>query len=59
MVTLYLTKTFRSGALVGLSHTSSLDFVSVARATEWVKAVKGNRKLNYDLTDHSFQSYQR
>lgn len=64
MVTIYFTKQFTGGLLKGLTHTGSMQFVSIERASEWVSwARKGCRKpiggSPYKVIDASFQNYQR
>ena len=55
MVTLYFSRIHTSGLLVGLVTHDSLSFASVRRAAAWVRGVKTNALLDYELSDHTFQ----
>ena len=59
MEKLYFTRYFTKGCLKGLSHVDSIPFVSVDAAMAWIKGIKSNTKLDYTLTDYSFQNYKR
>ena len=62
-VTLYFTKTFSKGLLVGLtSSVQSLRFTDTQSAMDWVAAIrrKSSRgRLPYVLSDVSFQNFAR
>ena len=56
MITLYFSKRFISGLLSGITYHGFMHFVSYEVANSWVKAVKNNRKLNFNLVDATFQA---
>lgn len=61
-VTLYFTKSFNKGFLRGISVIESLGFVDTDSAARWLKGVRANSeagKLDYAVTDASFQNYAR
>ena len=62
-VTLYFTKTFTKGLLVGLtSSVQSLSFVDTQSAMDWVAGIRGKSirgRLPYVLADVSFQNFAR
>lgn len=54
MIIATFTKKFTSGVLVGLTHTSTISFVSREAANEWQTGVQANiqaGKLNYALVE--------
>jgi hypothetical protein len=62
-VTLYFTKTFTKGLLVGLtSSVQSLGFTDTQSAMDWVAAIRSKSsrgRLSYALSDVSFQNFAR
>ena len=57
---LYFTKHHTRGLLAGLYTFHSVGFCTVADAARWVGMVeKRARKLGWELSDKSFQSYTR
>jgi hypothetical protein len=62
-VTLYFTKTFTKGLLVGLtSSVQSLSFVDTQSAMDWVAGIRSKSsrgRLPYVLSDVSFQNFAR
>lgn len=62
-VTLYFTKTFTKGLLLGLtSSVQSLSFVDTPSALDWVAGIRSKSsrgRLPYVLSDVSFQNFAR
>jgi hypothetical protein len=60
MTTLYFTRQFTKGTLVGLRHHDQISFPTVEGCMRWLKAVKANsRKLDYIVVDVAFQKFAR
>ena len=59
MATLYFTKTFTKGMLKGISINEKMTFSDATSGASWLKKVRLNSRLNYQVTDYSFQNFSR
>ena len=62
METLYFTRQFTKGLLVGLVHHDSIRFPTAGLCLDWVAAInrKADKgKIEYRIIDRSFQNYRR
>jgi hypothetical protein len=60
MVTLYFTRRFTKGNLVGLHHNDKITFASYESAKVWLNGINKHSKRNgYEVVDASFQNYVR